>query len=353
MLKKIFAVFLSFFILNVYSTQGQKYSKIDNFASQSFKEIDIPSLVKKLTSNYNTKSEKYRSLYVWVAKNIKYDLDEEVPEGLIVERVWKTKKGVCMHYAMLLDSMAKLAGIKSFYVRGYIKNIEGQIEAVPHAWNAVVIENQTYLSDVTWSSGYFQDGRYHQNFNDYFFMQTPQLFIQYHMPFDPMYQFLSSPLKHKEFQYPKLDSVRLKDDIGYQYLDTIALHQHLDQVKKAKEEYRRCNEADVESEVYNKHIKFLEDNIGFVQMDLVIDGLNICVDKINHLIKISNDKKLGEKINLGSKIDDCKSSIDVTNEMLDQIHTNNDILLADISKYKKQIMLLRDNLKTIDNHLKK
>ena len=65
-----------------------------------------------------------------------------------------------------------------------------------HEWNAVHIEEEWYLIDTTWGSGFSMDGKnFIKKFNPYYFFTPPQEFVRGHLPFISKWQLLPKPKK--------------------------------------------------------------------------------------------------------------------------------------------------------------
>jgi transglutaminase/protease-like cytokinesis protein 3 len=66
-----------------------------------------------------------------------------------------------------------------------------------HAWCASKIDNQWYIFDPTWGSGFVNNGKFVNAFDDRYFKSSE--IIASHMPFDYMWQFLTYPISNQEF----------------------------------------------------------------------------------------------------------------------------------------------------------
>ncbi len=126
-------------------------------------EHDPVTLVNRLTQGKISQKERFDVIFTWVARNIRYDYATYLsPHGSQLPRIkhiLKFKKGICLDYAYLMDSMCTLAGIENMSVYGYAKDdlfdVTDSIFMDNHAWNAVKLDNKWYLYDVTWASGHY------------------------------------------------------------------------------------------------------------------------------------------------------------------------------------------------------
>ena len=114
------------------------------------------------------------------------------------KKTLKTKKGICADYSILFHEIASLTGIKSFVIEGYTKQ-NGKIDVLSHAWCAAKINNEWYLFDPTWGSGYVNNNKYTRKINNLYYKVAPSQMISSHMPFDYLWQFLTYPITNQEF----------------------------------------------------------------------------------------------------------------------------------------------------------
>ncbi len=119
------------------------------------------ALANYLTKDITGEKEKFDALFTWVASNIRYDFAAYfAPSGAgmpRIKRILKSRKGICLDYAYLMDSLCKLVNITNVTVTGYAKDelfdVNDSIYSDNHAWNAVKLDNRWYVYDVTWASG--------------------------------------------------------------------------------------------------------------------------------------------------------------------------------------------------------
>lgn len=118
-------------------------------------------LANSITKDLSDEEAKFKSIFNWVATNIKYDYkiytSSSGTPDILIKDILKRKKGVCLHFAKLMDTLCEAAGIKNTSVFGYAKDelfdIGDSLYADNHAWNAVRLNGLWYLYDVTWASG--------------------------------------------------------------------------------------------------------------------------------------------------------------------------------------------------------
>jgi hypothetical protein len=247
-------------------TMAYDYSQIDQQSkSVPLKLKTAPEIAKYLTQNLNNSTDKTRAIYYWIASNIKYDLAMvKNPKPYhnaqeLVDEVLVRRQGVCQNYSELFDACCKSVGLKSYVIVGYTRDSLGKANALGHAWNAVEIDNQYTLIDVTWAAGYVQNGVYVHRFRDLYFMQSPSDFIHTHIPFDPIWQFATTPILHANFI--KGDFSTTNQSLKYNYKDSLRAMEKMNSIEKRQHENARI----LQGGIYNKLTKEkLETNSQFI-----------------------------------------------------------------------------------------
>ena len=185
---------------------------------------DPDELAAIITGPFETDSLKVRAIYCWVVQNISYNYaayrkgTQHMPyrgEGIDAynyKRICKTistKKGVCEDYSLVFQYLCRVSNIKCEKVTGWaltskprnILKVTLSQSSSNHAWNAVMINDKWYLTDVTFGSGYvdLKKRRFIRCQNDYYYLTPPDDFILNHHPKDKRWQLLENPLSIKEF----------------------------------------------------------------------------------------------------------------------------------------------------------
>ncbi len=190
------------------------FSHVDDMARSIQYDNDLISLTKTLTATYSQNIFKVRSLFIWIAENIKYDYKlynsekgiegpncEDVLDCTEITKDWETKylkkvlkhkKGVCDGYSRLFKKMCGIAGIESEMVNGYARTEPWQIGSsfnVNHSWNAVRLDSTWYFLDATWAAGHctkdpdtYLLNSYVKNYNDYYWLTPPEKLNRNHYP---------------------------------------------------------------------------------------------------------------------------------------------------------------------------
>ncbi|MCD6066457.1 MAG: hypothetical protein K0S33_1283 [Bacteroidetes bacterium] len=155
-------LFIFLFFCTSFFSQNQQieYDAKEVQAATKFR-MKPALLVEALTKNKSSDKEKFDAIFAWVATTIRYDYrvyysssGTPMPK---LERILKYKHGVCLDYAYLMDTLCSIADIRSYSVYGYSKaetfDLNDSLFADNHAWNAVRLDGEWYLYDVTWASG--------------------------------------------------------------------------------------------------------------------------------------------------------------------------------------------------------
>lgn len=139
----------------------QETEAVAQYLFDSLIAQDMPDYLKALT------------IHDWIINNTRYntaDLEEagnHLAYGALVKG-----SAVCMGYAEAGVLLFRAAGIEAFYVPGTGTNSAGITES--HGWNAVKIDGDWYLMDMTWDDPTNDDGVDYLNY-DYFLVTDDQL----------------------------------------------------------------------------------------------------------------------------------------------------------------------------------
>lgn len=209
-------IYLSFILIYSGSSGKNSYSKADSIAKNTKYKGDLNQLVANLTDNLETEMDKTRAIYFWITENIEYDykkfnkgkqvvkfkcktkndceIKKQEFESKLIEKVLRKKKGICSGYSALFKRMCDIAKINCLNIDGFVKTKSSHIGGMgilDHAWNAVIIDNQTYYLDLTWASGSCESKKNKKlkNFikrrNDFYWFTPPEKFSVDHFPKNP------------------------------------------------------------------------------------------------------------------------------------------------------------------------
>ena len=146
-------------------------------------------------------------VYKWEHQNLKYDcynFENDLNKiDFSEDGTYSSGVGVCEGFAKLYEAMCKGMGIEAYRVVGYSKGsffTPGEIpENSDHSWNAIKINGNYYLIDVTWGIGTCDGEKYIPRLKDSFFCPDPEKMIKSHLPADKKYQLVYPNLTLRQF----------------------------------------------------------------------------------------------------------------------------------------------------------
>ncbi len=171
---------------------------------------NLPYLIEYIRENSADEAEMFRYAHDWVAQNVAYDVEALRGESRKVTDAYgvlQYGKSVCAGYSNALQLLCDELGIECVTISGYGRGAsfdpyrEEQMTAPRsnHAWNAVKLEGQWHLVDVTWNSGHVRGGKFQPNFNHHYYKIPPRQFAYRHFPLEEKWQLLDEPLDFKSF----------------------------------------------------------------------------------------------------------------------------------------------------------
>ncbi len=285
-------VIISWFLFCAFKGRTQslsEYSQIDRVAlnipsSQTNSTADIASYI---NAHFDTDSKKVRAAYTWVANNIKYDaahlhrviLNEDREER--VTWALERKKGVCENFAAILTDICIKCGLRSYAIEGYTR-YSGSVDKSGHAWSAVFLDNDWYLYDPTWDAGFQENGRFIGQPGTSYFQVPPSEFIQSHMPFDPMFQFLDRPLTYQEFS--RGVSKSNSTTAYFNYKDSIDADEKLIPLSRYEAAAKRIEENGIPTQTVSTRLKQLRMEKEIIYQDKDADLYNSAVEDYKEAI---------------------------------------------------------------------
>lgn len=181
-------------------------------------QATIGSVGAYLREQFADRRQRVKAMHDFIALRLEYD-----HEGLAAsksgraprppqdaESVFATRKAVCEGYARLMVALGKEAHVEVKYVTGSARETErrlsttaetGDEESIKavlhgygHAWNAVLIDDEWLLVDVTWD-----DGGAARPIDSTYLFTPPELFAYDHLPDDPAWQLVMRPISVGDF----------------------------------------------------------------------------------------------------------------------------------------------------------
>lgn len=195
---------------------SNRYARVDaailSIPDEYTKKVD--TFAEYINRKFKGDEAKMRAIYVWMTHRMAYNVfttftsrNEVYSEEKEVQETLSTRKGVCRQFALLFKTLAGKVGIKAYLIDGYGKSGNVVLPEV-HEWCVAQVNGEWYFFDPTYDTGYIEDYRFVSAPDDVYFKQLPERFIQTHMPFDPLWQFLKRPYSYSEFEKGVLESGR-------------------------------------------------------------------------------------------------------------------------------------------------
>lgn len=277
-------ILLQLFLINIFSQSvfsQQKNTSAEAVAIPQASCGSVDELSAYIKQNYASDTARIGAIYVWIANNISYDLalmqsvktnPQTKPQP--VADVLKMRTAICQGYSDLFAALCKNVGINALVIPGYVK-IGGAIMPMAHAWVAAELGGEWFLFDPTWGAGYVMDNHFVKQFNPTFYKQSPTNFILQHMPFDPMYQFLSSPKNNREF----IDGSSSNNKTFFNYKDSLNQYNQLSAVEQMTAALRRMEAAGIENDLLKDQVEYLTKGIQSYTSKNAFDESNITFSK--------------------------------------------------------------------------
>lgn len=218
--------FLVFFLLIATSINAQDFSKVDHLVLKYPRFSKVEDLASKIENDFSTDTEKVRAAFFWLAKNIRYDLkmyynpkprtygfsysteDEkttkiQAAKDKIIDVAFNRKMGVCEEYAQSFKKICDLLNIEAAVITGYTRNSTDEIGKpslnTDHAWNAVKLNDKWILLDATWAAGSLLNGKWIQEFNNYFYNIPKEKIFKTHFPENSVWVLRFGRITKEEF----------------------------------------------------------------------------------------------------------------------------------------------------------
>ena len=288
-------IFISFYAnaLKAQISSSSTVSVLDSIA-KNIPEIackNVQDLGKYINTNFSSEDEKVRAIYLWITTHIDYDVNNlfiAKPNEKRIDKITKTlktRKVVCEHYALLFNELCNKCNIPSYIIEGLTKQ-NGLNEYLAHAWSAAYINQQWWLYDATWGAGYVRDGKYYRKQNEKFYKVSPETFIETHMPFDYLWQFLHYPISYKEFY--ELQTTQNISRPYYNFNDAIALYEKQNRAEQLEGIIYRISKQPVQNGLIFNRLTYFKREAQYIVSNKAGDHYNEAVALYNTAIKYSN-----------------------------------------------------------------
>ena len=331
----------------------------NEFAAIDKKALQLPDSLTKTTdqiagyinSNFVTDKDKSRAIFIWVASNIQYDIDNmyainfyEKTEDKIAKPL-KTRKGICENYASLFTDICIKSGIKSYVIEGYTKQ-NGFADYIPHAWCAALIDSSWFLFDPTWGSGYISDNKFVKKINNNDYKASPATLIKSHMPFDYLWQLLNYPITNQEFYEGK--TLPNKTKPYFNFIDSIQLYEKQSPIERLISSAYRVEKNGLKNSLVFDRLQHLKLEIESDRQTKIINFYNSAlieynngIDGFNDFINYRNKKFLPKKTDpeIQNMLDGVSNKLKEARNNLGQI----------INVDSNTTIIIRQLIKSIDN----
>ena len=243
----------------------------------------------------------------------------------IINKTISTHKGICMGYAALFTDIATKVGLKSYMISGYTKQ-NGVVDNLSHAWCAALIDSTWLLFDPTWGSGHVKNSYFVRQINNSYFKAKPEEFIKSHIPFDPLWQFLSYPITNQEFYENKIQINNKKT--FFNYLDSLNRYETESELEKLISSSSRIEKNGVKNAMvfdrlqHNKReIEYYNNKQVAEQYNFAINSYNDGINTLNQFIDYRNHQFTPKKFddNIKEMIDTIERSLNYSRKCLGNI----------------------------------
>lgn len=334
---KLTKLFLLLILLTT-TLQAQK-TAVNKYAAVDKKALQLPDSLTKttaeiasyITASFSSDKDKTRAVFVWVATNIQYDIENMFAINFYekkeekIEKPLKTRKGICENYAALFTDICVKAGIEAYVVEGYTKQ-NGFTDYIPHAWCAALVDSAWFLFDPTWGSGYVNAGKFYKKINNEYYLVSPSTLIKTHMPFDYMWQFLNYPITVQEFYDGKTQQNKSK--AYFSYTDSILAYKSQSNIDQLTSSAYRIEKNGVKNAmIYDRlhHIKSVIENDRQTKTvnlyNSAVADYNAGINNYNEFITYRNNqfKPLKSDPEIQSMIDAAENNLNASKTKLSQI----------------------------------
>lgn len=265
---------------------------VNEYALIDKKALEIPAsetgatqkVARYISANFTTQKEKVRAIFIWTASSFEYDVDNMYALNFHendqekIDKIMRTRKGICENYAAVFNDLCKKCGLTSWLIGGYTR-YNGQTSDLAHEWCAAQIDGQYYIFDPTWGSGYISNNKFTRRIDNNYFMRQPADLIRSHMPFDPMWQFLNYPVTTQEFAEGKTEVNKNKP--FFSYPDSIAAYEKLPRMLQFEAEARRMEQNGIKTPMAFNYFSNLKHNIEVERQNRLVNTYNSAVTDLN------------------------------------------------------------------------
>ena len=293
-MKNIYLVLFFFFSFLSFGQVNTGYSLVDAKMAviPASSTTSTDAIAKYINSNFKTETDKIRAVFYWTATNINYDVANmfavnfNETEQEKIAKTLRTRKGVCIHYAVVFNELSQKIGIQSFIIDGYTKQ-NGKVGDLAHAWTAAKIDKKWYIFDPTWGSGYVNNGRFSKKINNYYFKADPAKIITSHIPFDYLWQFSNYPITNGEFYEGKIQINKTKKFFDFE--KEIIKYNDLSEADQLFASAERIEKNGLKNAMILERYEGKKQQLTYLRQNTNIEKLNTIVNEMNEAVVLLND----------------------------------------------------------------
>ncbi len=293
-MKNIFLLFFFFFSLLSFGQANSGYAVVDAkmAAIPSKATTSTQAIANYINANFKTETDKIRAVFYWTTSNISYDVANmftvnfNETEQEQIAKTLRTKKGVCIHYAVVFNELSQKTGIQSYIIEGYTKQ-NGKISDLAHAWIAAKVDKKWYIFDPTWGSGFVNNGRFSKKLNNYYFKAGPSTIIASHIPFDYLWQFSNYPITINEFYEGKIQINKTKKYFDFE--NEITKYNALSEADKLFTSAERIEKNGLKNAMILQRYEGKKQQLTYLRQNTNIEKLNSIVNEMNLAVLLLND----------------------------------------------------------------
>lgn len=293
-MKNIYLVLFFFISFLSFGQVNTRYSLVDAKMAviPASSTTSTDAIAKYINSNFKTETDKIRAVFYWTATNISYDVANmfavnfNETEQEKIAKTLRTRKGVCIHYAVVFNELSQKTGIQSYIIDGYTKQ-NGKVGDLAHAWTAAKIDKKWYVFDPTWGSGYVNNGRFSKKINNYYFKAEPAKIIASHIPFDYLWQFSNYPITNGEFYEGKIQINKNKKFFDFE--KEITKYNDLSEADQLFASAERIEKNGLKNAMILERYEGKKQQLNYLRQNNNIEKLNAIVNEMNEAVVLLND----------------------------------------------------------------
>lgn len=229
-----------------------------------------------------------QSLFNWISMHIAYDVENmnrpnSYRDSLAaMTRTLRTRKGLCTDYAVLYAWICRAGGINAVVVSGYGLLPDMMTPVGSHDWVAVKDGGRWTITDPTWGAGAVDNGRFVPGINWTWFQLSPQLAVKRHIPYDPLWQLLSFPLRHDELNAQGFAAAAKRPVFAFNdTLNAWARQSRLERLQGAAARIRRY--GGMSNPFIVSELEWMDQTIRVLADNQQIEARNRSIDQFNEI----------------------------------------------------------------------